>query len=79
MSRRGTGWNLTLPETTRKRADPGEVVAVIRRILAENGREYSWHYALAILCLLAVAVTTAFSAWIMKDVIDELFYERRRI
>jgi ATP-binding cassette, subfamily B, bacterial MsbA len=69
---------LTLPETTKKRADPGEVVAVIRRILAENGRDYRWHYVLATLCLLAVAATTAFSAWIMKDVIDELFYERRQ-
>jgi subfamily B ATP-binding cassette protein MsbA len=69
---------LTLPVTTKKRADPGEVVAVIRRILAENGRDYRWHYVLATLCLLAVAATTAFSAWIMKDVIDELFYERRQ-
>jgi subfamily B ATP-binding cassette protein MsbA len=69
---------LTLPETTKKRAQPGEVVAIIRRILAENGRDYGWHYALAVLCLLAVAATTAFSAWIMKDVIDELFYERRQ-
>ena len=69
---------MTLPETTKKRADPGEVVAVIRRILAENGRDYRWHYVLATLCLLAVAATTAFSAWIMKDVIDELFYERRQ-
>ncbi|MCV3239299.1 ABC transporter ATP-binding protein/permease [Mesorhizobium sp. ZC-5] len=67
-----------MPETTKKRADPGEVVAVIRRILAENGRDYRWHYVLATLCLLAVAATTAFSAWIMKDVIDELFYERRQ-
>ena len=69
---------MTLPETTKKRADPGEVAAVIRRILAENGRDYRWHYVLATLCLLAVAATTAFSAWIMKDVIDELFYERRQ-
>jgi subfamily B ATP-binding cassette protein MsbA len=69
---------LTLPETTKKRADPSEIVAVIRRILAENGRDYRWHYILATLCLLAVAATTAFSAWIMKDVIDELFYERRQ-
>ncbi len=67
-----------MPEPTKKRADPGEIVAIIRRILAENGREYRWHYALAVLCLLAIAATTAFSAWIMRDVIDELFYQRRQ-
>jgi ATP-binding cassette subfamily B protein len=57
--------------------NPGEVVAVIRRVLAENGRDYVWHYVFAGLCLLAVAATTAFSAWIMRDVIDEIFYRQR--
>ena len=60
-----------------KRAAPGDVVAVLRRILAENGRAYLWHYVLAVVCLLAVAATTAFSAWIMRDVINELFYRGR--
>ncbi|MDF1600792.1 ABC transporter ATP-binding protein [Mesorhizobium sp. YIM 152430] len=46
----------------------------MRRILAENGREYLPQYALATLCLVAVAATTAFSAWIMRDIIDEIFY-----
>jgi ATP-binding cassette subfamily B protein len=58
-------------------ADPGEIVAVIRRIMAENGRDYIWHYAFAGLCLLLIAATTAFSAWIMRDVIDEIFYKQR--
>ena len=31
----------------------------------------------AIVCLLAIAATTAFSAWIMRDVIDEIFYRQR--
>lgn len=52
-------------------------MAVIRRILAENGREYAWYYALAVLCLVLVAGTTAFTAWIMRDVIDEIFYRQR--
>lgn len=63
--------------TVRTRADPGEVIAILRRILAENGRDYVWQYVLAIVCLLAVAGTTAFSAWIMRDVIDEIFYRQR--
>ena len=54
------------------------MVAVIRRILAENGRDYVWHYAFAIACLLTIAATTAFMAWIMRDVVDELFASRRQ-
>jgi len=54
------------------------VVAVIRRILAENGRDYVWYYVFAIACLLMVAATTAFMAWIMRDVVDELFASRRQ-
>ncbi|WP_420798723.1 ABC transporter ATP-binding protein, partial [Nitratireductor pacificus] len=50
---------------------------VIRRIFAENGREYVGHYAIAIVCMLAIAATTAFSAWIMRDIIDEVFYRQR--
>jgi ATP-binding cassette, subfamily B, bacterial MsbA len=50
---------------------------MIRRVLAENGREYVSHYIFAIGCLLAVAATTAFSAWVMRDVVDEIFYRRR--
>lgn len=52
-------------------------MAVIRRVLAENGRDYVWQYAFAAACLLAVAATTAFTAWVMRDVIDEIFYRQR--
>ena len=54
------------------------MVAVIRRILAENGRDYVWYYVFAVACLLTVAATTAFMAWIMRDVVDELFASRRQ-
>ena len=50
---------------------------LLKRVIAENGREYRWTYAFTILCLLLVAGTTAFSAWIMRDVINEIFYRRR--
>ena len=52
-------------------------MAVIRRVLAENGREYVWSYAVAGLCMVAVALTTAYPAWIMRDVIDDIFYRQR--
>lgn len=64
-------------DTKAKRSEPGEIIAVIRRVLSENGRDYLRDYALAILFLLAIAATTAFSAWIMRDLIDEVFYERQ--
>ncbi len=70
-----------IPEGSRprvdRRADPGEVFATLRRIFADSGREYRWHYVFAAACLLAIAATTAFSAWIMRDVIDELFVRQR--
>lgn len=70
------------PEVTRqrsdRRADAGEVFATLKRIFMESGREYRWHYLFAAACLLAIAATTAFSAWIMRDVIDELFVRQRR-
>ena len=50
---------------------------MIRRVIAENGRAYVSSYIFATVCLVAVAGTTAFSAWIMRDVIDQIFYNRR--
>jgi len=61
----------------KNKADVGEVIPVIRRIFAENGRDYIGHYLIAIVCMLAIAATTAFSAWIMRDIIDEVFYRQR--
>lgn len=50
---------------------------MLRRILAENGDEYRWTYVVAIVCLLIVAGTTAFTAWIMAPMINGIFVERR--
>lgn len=57
-------------------AEPSEVIAVIRRVMAENGRDFIPQYTVAGLCMLAVAATTAFSAWIMRDIIDDVFYRQ---
>ncbi|RUW27880.1 ABC transporter ATP-binding protein [Mesorhizobium sp. M4B.F.Ca.ET.215.01.1.1] len=58
-------------------ARPGETWAVLRRIIAENGREYRSAYIFATLCLLTVSATTAFTAWVMSPVVNQIFYERR--
>ncbi|MDR7028083.1 ABC transporter ATP-binding protein [Rhizobium rosettiformans] len=62
---------------SRKAADIESVTAVLRRVVAENGREHVKGYAFAIVCLLIVAGTTAFTAWIMESVINEAFANRR--
>ncbi|MCA0029027.1 ABC transporter ATP-binding protein, partial [Mesorhizobium sp. B263B1A] len=68
---------MTLQAPHKQKATPGEVWAVLRRIIAENGRDYLWSYIFAGACLLAVSATTAFTAWIMSPVVNQIFYERR--
>jgi len=49
---------------------------VIRRIIRENGRDYIKTYIFAAICLVLVAASTAFMAWIMESVINEAFAKR---
>lgn len=59
------------------KVDIESVSAVLKRVVAENGRDHIKGYAFAIVCLLIVAGTTAFTAWIMEAVINEAFANRR--
>ncbi|TIU46634.1 MAG: ABC transporter ATP-binding protein [Mesorhizobium sp.] len=68
---------MTLQTPNKLKARPGEVNAVLRRILSENGRDHRWSYVVAVTCLLIVSGTTAFTAWIMAPMINQIFYERR--
>jgi len=66
------------PDTAAIKAGLGEgVIAVLRRILSENGRAYARHYAVTIVCLVLIGLTTAFVAWITRDVVDEIFVRQR--
>ena len=56
----------------------GSVYEMLKRIFRENGSSYKGKYIFAILCLLVISATTAFSAWIMRDVVDEIFYRQRK-
>lgn len=56
----------------------GDVVSLVRRIFRENAGAYRGTYVFAIVCLLIISVTTAFTAWIMRDVIDEIFVRQQR-
>ncbi|MBB3407940.1 ATP-binding cassette subfamily B protein [Rhizobium sp. BK316] len=53
------------------------VTGILKRIIAENGRDHLWGYVFAISCLVIVALSTAFTAWIMRAIIDEAFANRR--
>ncbi|MFN3718224.1 MAG: ABC transporter ATP-binding protein [Rhizobium rhizophilum] len=63
--------------TETRKTDIESVSAILKRVIAENGREHVKGYAFAIVCLLMVAATTAFTAWIMEAVINEAFANRR--
>ncbi|TCU13185.1 ABC transporter ATP-binding protein [Rhizobium sullae] len=58
-------------------ANSSTTFKVIKRVFAENGREYALQYSIAIACLVIISLSTAFTAWVMKSVINEAFVERR--
>ncbi len=57
--------------------DSGTVTSVLKRVIAENGRDHIRGYAFAIFCLVATAMSTAFTAWIMESVVNEAFANKR--
>ncbi|PVB63420.1 ABC transporter ATP-binding protein [Labrenzia sp. 011] len=59
--------------------DPDGTVQLVKRLLSENIRSYIPRYILAFVFMGVVAATTAASAWIMKDVINEVFINRDKM
>ncbi|MBP2237121.1 ATP-binding cassette subfamily B protein [Sinorhizobium kostiense] len=57
--------------------DSESISGILRRTIAENGRDHIGGYAFAILCLAVVATTTGFTAWIMEIVVNEAFANKR--
>lgn len=55
---------------------PEAMIPLIRRLMLENARVYARRYALAFFFMGLVAISTAASAWIMKDVINEVFINK---
>ncbi|MCF3640484.1 ABC transporter ATP-binding protein/permease [Rhizobium sp. TRM95111] len=53
------------------------VTRILKRVIAENGRDHLKGYAFAIACLVVVALSTAFTAWIMESVVNEAFANKR--
>jgi ABC-type multidrug transport system fused ATPase/permease subunit len=57
--------------------DRETITSVLKRVFAENGRAHIRGYIFAIACLIVVAASTAFTAWIMESVINEAFANKR--
>jgi subfamily B ATP-binding cassette protein MsbA len=51
-------------------------LSLLMRIVRENGRAYAPRYAVAFLFMFVFAAATALSAWMMRDVINEIFVDR---
>ena len=51
-------------------------LALINRLLRETGREFAGRYAWAIALSLIIAATTALNAWLIKDIINKVFFDR---
>jgi subfamily B ATP-binding cassette protein MsbA len=49
---------------------------VVQRLARERWREYAGRYALAFVLMAITAGATALSAWIMKDVVNDIFVHR---
>ncbi|MBB3136138.1 ATP-binding cassette subfamily B protein [Rhizobium pisi] len=64
-------------ESKKQSVNSDTVTGILKRIIAENGRDHLWGYVFAIACLVIVALSTAFTAWIMRSIIDEAFANRR--
>ncbi|MCV0427416.1 MAG: ABC transporter ATP-binding protein/permease [Roseibium sp.] len=56
--------------------DPDGTVQLIKRLFSENFRTYIPQYLLAFVFMAMIAATTAASAWIMRDVVNEVFVNK---
>ena len=51
---------------------------VLVRLLRENFRLQTFNYGVAIVAMIVIAVTTALTAWIMRDIIDSMIESENR-
>lgn len=68
---------LKSPTTKKTDIDSEAITVVLKRVIAENGRDHVWGYSVAIFCLVVVAASTAMMAFVMRPIVNGAFYERR--
>ncbi|MHA7773192.1 ABC transporter ATP-binding protein [Roseibium sp. M-1] len=64
------------PFKSRSWTDPNGTVQLIRRLFSENFRAYIPQYLIAFVFMGLIAATTAASAWIMRDVVNQVFVDK---
>ncbi len=65
-----------MTEATPRPAPPAETATLLRRLVADQGRAHWKGYSLAFVFMAAIAITTSLSAYLMRDVINEVFIAR---
>lgn len=68
---------MSADDTKTPKDDRAAMLPVIKRLFLENARDHVGRYAFAIACLVTVALSTAFTAWVMESVINEAFTHKR--
>ncbi len=68
---------MSLFRKKKRKIDPSEATRVIRRMMSENLRDYRKNYAIAIAASLIVGGSNGALAWLMKPMIDKIFYEQK--
>ena len=56
----------------------GDTVALVRRLVADQGLGHWRGYLVAFVCMAAIAASTSLAAWLMRDVIDKIFLEKNQ-
>jgi subfamily B ATP-binding cassette protein MsbA len=51
-------------------------IDLIRRLFYETGREFVGKYAIVIIVNLIIAATTALNAWLIKDIVNQIFFDK---
>jgi len=59
------------------RIEPDGSIALIGRLMRETGRQYAGRYAVALIFMAMFAASAAASAWIMGDVVNDIFVDRK--
>jgi ATP-binding cassette subfamily B protein len=57
------------------RRQPGDL-ALLRRLVGENARDFRGRYAIVVAAMVVFAATTGGTAWLMRDVVDGIFFTR---
>ncbi len=58
-------------------ADPESTASIVRRVFAENFRQHRKRYAVAFGLMAVTAGATAFTAWLIRDAVNDIFVEQK--